>query len=35
MASGYLVEEFHRLTGKDQSIGVYILTHLKKVENFR
>jgi len=35
MASGYLVEEFHRLTRKDQSVGIYILTHLKKVENFR
>src|SRR5437763_1196052 len=35
IASGYLVEEFHRLTRKDQSVGVYILKHLKKVENFR
>ncbi len=34
IASGYLVKEFYRLTRKDHPVGIYLLTHRKKVENF-
>ena len=34
ITSGYLVEQFYRSTRKDQSVGIYMLTHPKKVENF-
>jgi predicted GNAT superfamily acetyltransferase len=34
IASGYIVEEFYRLSRTDQSVGSYLLSHRKKVEDF-
>jgi predicted GNAT superfamily acetyltransferase len=34
IASGYLVEEFYRLSRTDQSVGSYLLSHGKNVEGF-
>ena len=34
IASGYLVEDFYRATRDDRSIGIYLLTYQKKIEDF-
>jgi len=34
IASGYIVEEFYRLRRTDQSVGSYLLSHRKRVEDF-
>jgi predicted GNAT superfamily acetyltransferase len=34
IASGYLVEDFSRAKRDDQSIGIYLLTYRKKIEDF-
>ncbi len=34
IASGYLVEEFYRLSREDQPVGLYLLSHGKRVEGF-
>src|SRR5436853_1137483 len=34
ITSGYLVEQFYRSTRKDQSVGIYLLSQGKKLEDF-
>lgn len=34
IASGYLVEDFYRAKRDDRSIGIYLLTYRKKIEDF-
>ena len=34
LTSGYLVEDFYRATRDDRSIGIYLLTSQKKIEDF-
>ena len=34
IASGYIVEEFYRSIRKNQSLGIYLLNHRQKVEDF-
>ena len=34
IAAGYIVEEFYRLSRKNQLVGSYLLSHRKKVEDF-
>jgi predicted GNAT superfamily acetyltransferase len=34
IASGYLVEDFYRAKRDERSIGMYLLTYQKKIENF-
>jgi predicted GNAT superfamily acetyltransferase len=34
LASGYIVQEFYRLTRSDQQLGVYLLSPGKKIEDF-
>ncbi len=34
ITSGYLIEDFYRLTRKDQSIGIYLLNREKKIDDF-
>ncbi|PYS40367.1 MAG: hypothetical protein DMF71_13425 [Acidobacteria bacterium] len=34
IASGYIVEGFYRLRRTDQSVGSYLLSHRKRVEDF-
>jgi len=34
IAAGYIIEEFYRLSRTDQSVGRYLLSHRKRVEDF-
>jgi predicted GNAT superfamily acetyltransferase len=34
IASGYLVEDFYRATRNDRSIGIYLLSYHRKIEDF-
>jgi len=34
MTAGYLVEEFYRSSGKDRSVGIYLLSRVKKIDDF-
>jgi hypothetical protein len=34
LASGYMVEDFYRAKRDDRSIGIYLLTYRKKIEDF-